>query len=62
MKEKLLDIYTDYLISQNKQATATGLSEWLSGELSHNQITRFLHSGAYASKELWLYAKWPVRA
>lgn len=61
MQDKLLDIYTDYLISQNKYATATGLSELLSGELSHDQITRFLHSGEYGSKELWSYVKGLVR-
>lgn len=61
MKEKLLDIYTDYLISQNKYATATGLSELLCGELSHDQITRFLHKGEYGSKELWFYVKQLVR-
>jgi hypothetical protein len=61
LKEKLLDIYSDYLISQNKHATATGLSELLSGELSHDQITRFLHSGEYGSKELWQYVKGLVR-
>src|SRR5436305_15044986 len=61
LKEKLLDIYSDYLISQNKQATARGLSELLSGELSHDQITRFLHSGEYGSKELWQYVKGLVR-
>jgi DDE superfamily endonuclease len=61
LKEKLLDIYSDYLISQNKHATATGLSELLSGTLSHDQITRFLHSGEYGSKELWQYVKGLVR-
>ena len=29
MKDKLLDIYSDYLICQNKYATATGLSDLL---------------------------------
>ncbi|CAM4455627.1 MAG: hypothetical protein LEGION0398_MBIBDBAK_00786 [Legionellaceae bacterium] len=32
----MLDIYTDYLIFQNKQATATGLSDLLEGEFSHD--------------------------
>ena len=30
----MLDIYTDYLISQNKYATATGLSDMVDGEIS----------------------------
>ena len=52
-----MDIYTDYLICQNKYATATGLSDLLSGEISHDKITRFLHSGDFGSKELWRYVK-----
>lgn len=40
--KKLLDIYSDYLIAQNQYATATGLSALLDGEISHDQITRFL--------------------
>ena len=39
MRNKLLDIYSDYLICQNKYATATGLSDLLSGDISHDKIT-----------------------
>ena len=52
MTSNLLDIYTDYLICQNKYATATGLSELMSGEVSHDQITRFLNKSEFNSKEL----------
>ena len=38
----MLDIYTDYLICQNKYETATGLSELLEGDITHDKITRFL--------------------
>ena len=38
----MLDIYTDYLICQNKHATATGLSDMVDGEFSHDKVTRFL--------------------
>ena len=31
---KILDLYTDYLISQNKYATSTGLSSLLEAENS----------------------------
>ncbi|QGN77087.1 hypothetical protein [Piscirickettsia salmonis] len=31
MNKELLDIYSDYLISQNHYATATGLSDLLEG-------------------------------
>ena len=45
----MLDIYTDYLISQNKYATATGLSEMLEGEISHDKVTRFLRHNEFNS-------------
>ena len=35
----MLDIYTDYLICQNKYATATGLSDMVDGEFSHDKLT-----------------------
>lgn len=61
MKKKLLDLYTDYLISQNQYATATGLSKILEGELSHDQVTRFLHRDELSSKDLWQYVKPEIR-
>jgi hypothetical protein len=42
MKNPLLDLYSDYLISSFAQTTATGLSLLLDNEYSHDQITRFL--------------------
>lgn len=57
MSQDLLDIYTDYLISQNKYATATGLSVLLDGQISHDKITRFLNNNQFSSKDLWLYIK-----
>jgi len=35
----MLDIYTDYLICQNKYAT--GLSDMVDGEFSHDKVARF---------------------
>lgn len=61
MDKKLLDIYSDYLIAQNQYATATGLSDLLDGQISHDKITRFLNSKAPSSKELWEYVKPEVR-
>jgi DDE superfamily endonuclease len=61
MSKDLLDIYTDYLICQNKYATATGLSELMPGEVSHDQVTRFLNRSEFGSKELWSYVKPQVR-
>jgi hypothetical protein len=61
MNRELLEIYSDYLISQNHYATATGLSAMLNGEISHDQVSRLLRSGDYGSKELWAYIKPEVR-
>lgn len=61
MDKNILDIYSDYLIAQNQYATATGLSDLLDGQISHDKITRFLNSTAMSSKELWEYVKPEVR-
>ena len=61
MSKKILDIYSDYLICQNKYATATGLSDLLSGDISHDKITKYLNSEDLGSKELWLYIKPEIR-
>ncbi len=45
MKTDLLDIYSDYLISQNHYATATGLAAMFDGEISHDQVSRHLRTG-----------------
>lgn len=57
MNKSLLDLYTDYLISSFGQTTATGLSRLLNGEVSHDQITRFLTSPAKTSAQLWRVVK-----
>lgn len=61
MRNNLLDIYSDYLICQNKHATATGLSDMLSGDISHDKITRYLNSEDLGSKDLWKYNKPEIR-
>ncbi len=58
---KLLDIYSDYLIAQNQYATAIGLSDLLEGRISHDKITRFLNSNEFSSKQLWEYIKPEIR-
>jgi hypothetical protein len=59
---EILDIYSDYLLYSTKQATATGLSELLDGEISHDRITRFLASEVFDEKTLWKKTKKFVRA
>ena len=61
MDKKLLDLYTDYLLSTFGYATATGLSRMLDGDISHDQVTRFLSERTYTSKDLWLEVKPTIR-
>jgi hypothetical protein len=58
---KLLDLYSDYLISAFGQTTATGLSTLLDGEISHDQVQRLLAGEAQTSADLWRLAKPHVR-
>ena len=61
MNKEYLELYTDYLISTFGYATATGLSRMVEGQISHDQITRFLSGEEHTSKELWLQVKPTVR-
>ena len=61
MDMKLLELYTDYIISSFGQVTATGLSRALEGIVSHDKITRFLSKEDWSSKELWKLVKSGVR-
>ncbi len=61
MNKEYLELYTDYLLSTFGHATATGLSTLVNGQVSHDQITRFLSGGEYTSKDLWLEVKTTVR-
>lgn len=58
---KVLDLYSDYLISQNKLATATGLSDLMDGQISHDKVTRLLNRSDFNSKDLWEFVKPDVR-
>ena len=61
MDIKLLELYSDYIISSFGQITATGLSRALSGSVSHDKITRFLAKNNLNSKELWKLVKPVIR-
>ena len=61
MSSNLLDIYSDYLICQNKYAAATGLSDMVSGDISHDKITSYLNCEDLGSKDLWRYNKPEIR-
>jgi hypothetical protein len=58
---KLLDLYSDYLISAFGQTSATGLSSLLNGEVSHDQTQRWLAGEKQTSADLWRIAKPHVR-
>jgi len=58
---KMLDIYSDYLIAQNQYATAVGLSDLLEGRMSHDKVTRFLNGEEFTSRDLWEYVKPDLR-
>lgn len=53
----VIDLYSDYLIVNQGQATATGLSLLLDNEIKHDTITRHLSSRDYNSKDLWQQVK-----
>ena len=61
MNRKMIDLYSDYLITNFGQATAKGLSNVLDGELSHDSITRFLADHELTSKDYWQIAKTKIR-
>lgn len=62
MKKADLNLYADYFLSTFGTATATGLSAMVEGEVSHDQITRFLSAQEYTSKHLWQQVKPTVRS
>ena len=44
MNIKLLDLYSDYLLSSFSATTATGLSRLMDDDVSHDQVSRMLNS------------------
>ena len=61
MDIKLLELYSDYIISSFGQITATGLSRALEGTVSHDKVTRFLSKKDLDSKQLWKLVKPVIR-
>jgi|ERR1044072_1629010 hypothetical protein len=57
MEKSMLDLYTDYLIASFGPTTATGLSRLLDGQVSHDQVTRFLSERLKTSADLWRIVK-----
>lgn len=59
--DNLAEIYSDYLIASFGLTTATGLSNLLDGEISHDKITRFLSGQVKTSQDLWHFVKPLIR-
>ncbi len=57
----IMDLYTDYLICNMGLATATGLSNILENQISHDKITRFINAVDSDPKLLWKGVKPLVR-
>jgi hypothetical protein len=58
----IADLYADYLLASCGATTATGLSQLLEGEVSHEQGTRYLAGPKKTAAELGLTVKPLVRA
>lgn len=58
---KLLDLYTDYLITSFGQVTSTGLSALVDGEISHDRISRMLGKREFSQQDYWKAIKGIVR-
>ena len=53
----IFDLYSDYLLVNQGQPTATRLSMLVEGKLSHDSITRSLTQQDYGSRDLWKVVK-----
>jgi hypothetical protein len=60
-QQPIADLYSDYLLASFGAATATGLSQLLEGEISHDQVTRYLAGEKKTAADLWRTVKAFVR-
>lgn len=59
--QRIADLYSDYLLASFGATTATGLSDLLEGEISHDQVTRYLAGTKKTASDLWRTVKALVR-
>lgn len=59
--QRIADLYSDYLLASFGATTATGLSDLLEGEVSHDQVTRYLAGTKKTASDLWRTVKPFVR-
>jgi hypothetical protein len=55
--QQIADLYSDYLLASFGATTATGLSQLLEGEVSHDQVTRYLAGTKKTASDLWRTVK-----
>ena len=60
-QHQIADLYSDYLLASFGATTATGLSQLLEGEVSHDQVTRYLAGTKKTATDLWRTVKSFVR-
>jgi len=60
-QQPIADLYSDYLLASFGATTATGLSQLLEGEVSHDQVTRYLAGTKKTAADLWRTVKSFVR-
>jgi hypothetical protein len=59
--QPIADLYAAYLLASFGATTATGLSQRLKGEISHDQVTRYLAGTKKTAAALWRTVKLFVR-
>jgi hypothetical protein len=59
--QPIADLYSAYWLASFGATTATGLSELLEGEVSHDQVTRYLAGTKKTASDLWQTVKPFVR-
>jgi len=57
MNKDIFELYSDFLLSSFNQTSATNLSKLTDGNVSHDQVTRFLSGEELTSKQLWQQVK-----
>ena len=60
-QQPIADLYSDYLLASFGATTATGLSELLEGELSHDQVSRYWAGPKKTASDRWRTVKSFVR-
>ena len=50
--KQIFELYLDYFITPFSDTTATGLSNLLDGDISHDQITRVIYHKEFTSSDL----------